>query len=212
MRKTPVLKPVRGRLKKEDLKTLVEIFAAGGVVAFPTDTVYGVACNAFHMEGIRKIYELKGRDYNKALPVFLSDVEQLMLVAQDIPKEAHRLMEEFWPGPLTLVLKTAPPAFHATRGKSTVALRIPDHGVVRQILVAVQIPLAVTSANKSGEPSLETASAVIKNFSGHIDAIVDGGACRIGRESTVVDASHFPFSVLRQGALSKEKLAQALNL
>ncbi len=212
VRKTPVLKPVRGRLKKGDLQLCVDILERGGVIIFPTDTVYGMACSAFKLEGINRIYELKGRDYAKPLPVFLADAEQLGLIANDVPKEATRLIEEFWPGPLTLVLKTAPQALHVVRGKSTVAVRIPDHGLVRQILLAVHVPLAVTSANKSGQPSLKTGHEVAKQFEGLIEAIVDGGSCRIGRESTVVEASQFPFSILRQGSLSKEKLAHALNL
>jgi L-threonylcarbamoyladenylate synthase len=210
--RTRILKPTRNRLSAKDLEKCVEALQAGGVIIFPTDTVYGMACNAFDPRGIDKIYELKGRSYDKPLPVFLSNAEQLTLVARDIPKEAKPLVEKYWPGPLTLVFKTAPMALHAVRGKSTIAVRIPDHGVVRQILLEAQVPLAVTSANKSGKPSIGNGREAAAQFSGSVAVIVDGGACRIGRESTVVEASQFPFSVIRAGALSKEVLARTLGL
>lgn len=184
----------------------------GGVIAIPTDTVYGLACSAFSLDGVRRIYELKGRSYTKALPVLLGDRDQLPLIAKDVPAEAEVLMEKFWPGALTLVFKTAPTALHAARGKSTIAVRIPDHGVIRQILDVARVPLASTSANTSGEPSLVSGEAVVKRFRGEVDLIVDGGRCHHAKESTVIDASHFPFTVLRAGALSKEKVAAALKL
>jgi L-threonylcarbamoyladenylate synthase len=210
MAKTRHLKSVRGRLSEEDAALCVEVLRAGGVVVFPTDTVYGIGCNAFNPVSIARVYELKGRDYAKPLPIFMAEVRQLSLVADEIPKEAQRLMESFWPGALTLVFKTARLALHASRGKSTIAVRIPDHGVARQLLDALYLPLAVTSAYLSGENAPKTAAAVKKIFEGRVDIIVDGN-CPGGRESSVVDASHFPFTVLREGAIPKQELMRGLE-
>lgn len=183
----------------------------GGVIVFPTDTVYGIGCNAFHPEAIRRIYALKGRQYSKPLPLLLAETGQLPLVAKDVPKEAVRLMEAYWPGALTLVFKTAPLALNAARGKSTIAVRIPDHGVVRQLLEHLSLPLAATSANISGKPSLKTGAQAKKIFLSKVDVIIDGGPCEVGRESSVVDASHFPFTILREGAVSKPELLQKMG-
>lgn len=185
---------------------------SGGVVAFPTDTVYGMGCNAFNPEAIAEIYRLKGRNYNKPLPILLADSAQLPLVASNIPAELYQLLEIYWPGPLTVVLKTAPLALGAARGKATIAVRVPAHGVALSILKAVGVPMATTSVNKSGKPAVTSGADVVKLFEEKIPLIVDGGSCEVGRESTVIDATHYPFTVLRQGAVPKNELAERLGL
>lgn len=209
---THLIKIRQSRLTPQDLAFCIDVLQKGGVIAFPTDTVYGLGCNAFHVDGVRKIYALKGRTYSKPLPILLDSMHHLSFVAKDIPPETHRLIKACWPGPLTLVLKTAPMALHAVRGKGTVAVRIPKHGVARQILDKLGLPLAATSANRSGQKSLTKGTEVKEAFWGRVDVIVDGGACPVGRESSVVDATHYPFTVLREGAISKNKLADILKL
>lgn len=210
MIRTTVYRLGKNNLGQRQLNFLVETLSKGGLVTFPTDTVYGIACNAFHMDAIKKIYKLKGRSYTKALPIFIADAAQLPLVAKEVLPEARTLMKAFWPGALTLIFKTAPLALHAARGKSTLAVRIPQGHFFGKLLAALPFPLAVTSANKSGYPSLIKGGEVTKQFKGLVDIIIEGGSCKIGRESTVVDVTHFPFTVIREGALSKQKILNAI--
>lgn len=204
--RTRVIEAPAGRLTAAELEFCLGVFAAGGVVIVPTDTVYGIACNAFDPAAVEKVYRLKGRDYRKPLPVLLADARELPRIAADVPAEAYRLTARLWPGPLTLVLKTAPTAVHAARGRATIAVRVPDHGTIVQLLQAAPYPLAVTSANRSGEPPLIDGDAVRRDFVGTVEAIVDAGRCRVGTASSVVDASQFPFTLLRAGAVEKDRL------
>lgn len=197
-------------LSDSELNDILGILENSGVLILPTDTVYGLACNAFDPVAIQKVYALKGRDYSKPLPVLLSSVAQLPLAAKEVPPEVFRLTKRFWPGPLTVVLRTAPIAMHASRGKETIAVRVPDHGVLARILSRTQLPMAATSANRSGEKSVKTGAAAVKQFMDKVDLIVDGGDCRHKKESTVVDAVQFPFTVLRTGVLSKDELYEQL--
>lgn len=208
---TKIVKSQKGRLKPKDIQACAEVLENGGLIVFPTDTVYGIGCSAFNPAAIKSIYELKGRHYSKSLPLLLRDVSQLNLVVEEVLPEAHKLMKFYWPGALTLVFKTGPLAYTATAGRSTVAVRVPAHGVVRQILDGLQLPLASTSANQSGDEALTSFEQVKKLFSGRVDLIVDGGTCKIGEPSTVVDATHFPFSILREGAVSRRELAERFH-
>lgn len=140
---TDVFRVSDGRLSAEALASCVAVLKKSGVIAVPTDTVYGLVCNAFDPVAIQKIYDLKGRDYKKPLPVFLHSSEQLPLVAKDISKEVFPLVNAYWPGPLTLVLKTASVALAATHGKETIAVRVPDHGAVTQLLDAMHFRKSV---------------------------------------------------------------------
>lgn len=210
--KTTVFKTRGHALSKDELAFCAETVRAGGVVVFPTDTVYGIGCNAFNPDAIARVYKIKGRSYTKPLPVLLADAGQLTLVAKEIHAETDLLIEKYWPGPLTLVFKTAPIALNATRGKQTIAVRVPDHKFVRDLLVSVHIPLAATSANASGKPPLVRGADVRKEFSGKVDVIIDGGDCPVGEASSVVDATHVPFTILREEAISKAELTRALKL
>jgi L-threonylcarbamoyladenylate synthase len=209
---TAIFKARGGKLGRDALQCCAEAIKAGGVIVFPTDTVYGIACNAFNVAAIHRIYELKGRNYSKPLPLLLEDAAKLPLVAKDVLPQADVLIDAYWPGPLTLVLKTAPMAVNAARGKASVAVRVPDHGVVRSILKAAHVPLATTSANKSGEDAISEGEEAIELFEGLVDVIIDGGTCPVGTASTVVDATHFPFTVLREGSISRFELTKRLNL
>lgn len=210
--KTRVIDCRKKSISHADLEFCTRVIDQGGLVIFPTDTVYGVGCNAFHPAAVKKVYALKGRSYAKPLPILLGHLEQLSLIAADVVPEAMPLIEKYWPGPLTLVLKTAPLALVASRGKNTVAVRVPDHKIAIGILKAAHVPLAVTSANHSGKPEVTKGLDAIDLFEGRVDVIVDGGACDINRASSVVDATHHPFTILREGAISKTALAKALNL
>lgn len=210
--KTKIIKSRNDGLSKAGLRHCMEALAGSGVIIIPTDTVYGIACNAFDPHAIRKIYQLKGRHYTKPLPILLDSADQLPLVAREIPQEVYKMVEAFWPGPLTLVFKTAPIALNASKGKDTIAVRVPDHGVVRQLLHVARIPLAATSANLSGEVSIKEGKDAIQQFEGRVDVIVDGGHCHWGKESSVADATHYPFTLLRHGAISKQELTEKLNL
>lgn len=209
---TIILKSQKGRLTKNDLKLCVEVVAQGGLIIFPTDTVYGLACNAFHMSAIKRVYEIKGRSYTKALPILLGEPNQLLLIAKEILPQVDILTDAFWPGALTLIFKTSPLALVATRGKDTVAVRVPDHRLSRAILNGVKVPLATTSVNISGQPSVTNGKEAIRLFDGRVDLIVDGGECEWKKESSVVDVTHFPFTLLREGVVKKSTLTKKLKL
>jgi len=201
-----------GRLGDKALHDCVLALAGGGLVVLPTDTVYGIACGAFDPVAVRRVYDLKGRSYSKPLPVLIPNASQLSLVAAEVPTEAYRLIGAYWPGALTLVLKTAPLAALAAHGRPTIAVRVPDHGAVRTLLDSTGVPIAATSANQSDEPSITEGAEVVKQFMGKVDVIIDGGTCAVGRESSVVDASQYPFSMLREGAISRAELERCLRV
>jgi len=211
LKKTIILSAGKGRLEKNDVALCTKILKSGGLIVIPTDTVYGIVCNAFDPLAIKKVYQLKGRHYTKPLPILLSSSEQLPLVAVEILSETYRLTNVFWPGPLTLVFKTAPLALHASRGKPTIAVRVPQHAVVTDLIENMGLPVAATSANVSGKTSLKSGAAVIKKFNNKVDVIVDGGRCHWGQESSVLDATHYPFLVLREGAISRQHLYRQLS-
>lgn len=185
---------------------------SGGLVIVPTDTVYGIACSAFDPHAVQRVYDLKGRSYSKPLPILISDASLLALVAVDVPPEAALLTGRYWPGPLTLVVMTGPLTVAAAHGRSTIAVRVPDHGFLRESMALAGVPVAATSANQSGEDSIVEGAEAIRQFSGRVDLIIDGGRCPVARESSVVDASRYPFSILREGAVSKKDLERCLRV
>ncbi|MGE5072285.1 MAG: L-threonylcarbamoyladenylate synthase [Anaerolineae bacterium] len=192
------------------IDSAVRVLRAGGLVAFPTDTVYGVGALAFDDNAVRSIYEAKGRSEEKAIPILLADPDDLEKVAEDLPDAARRLAARFWPGPLTLVVPkqaSLPPAVSASE---TVGVRIPDHPVARSLLRAAG-PMAVTSANRSGEPSPRTAEDVLVQLDGRIDMILDGGTTPGGTASTVLDCTRPQPVVLRNGPVSQEEIDLSLH-
>jgi L-threonylcarbamoyladenylate synthase len=192
-----------------DLKTALDVLQAGGLVAFPTDTVYGVGALAFENAAIESIYTAKQRPIEKAIPILIGGMEDLDQVAIDIPAMALTFAQHFWPGPLTCIVpkrETLPPAVSAT---STVAVRIPDHPDARALLRAVG-PMAVTSANISGQPSPSTAREVYEQLNGRIPLILDGGRTPGGVASTLVDCSGNTPVILREGPISLQNLLNLL--
>ncbi|MCD8017072.1 MAG: threonylcarbamoyl-AMP synthase [Oscillospiraceae bacterium] len=198
------------RLGTGDLEAAAEILHGGGLVAVPTETVYGLACGGLDAEAAERIYTLKGRDRSKALSLLVSGAEALEALGRNVPDCAYRLAERFWPGPLTIVLEAKEKIPLIVRaGGGTVGLRCPDHPLTLRLLKICGIPLAAPSANPSGEPSPTTARQVLDYFDGRIEAVIDGGACSIGTESTVVSVAGGELKILRAGALSEAEIRKA---
>ena len=195
------------------LAEAVAVLRAGGLVCFPTDTVYGVAAHAYLPEAVERLYVVKERARDKAIPLLLGDIEDVEQVARDVPELGYRLMERFWPGGLTIVVWARPhvPAI-VTAGTGSVALRLPDHATPRALAAALGAPLAATSANLSGQPSPRTAADVAADLGGRVEIILDGGPCPGGIDSTVVDLTKAPPRIVRAGAVPVEVLQPVLTL
>lgn len=189
-----------------------EIIKNGGLLGIPTETVYGLGANGLNPDAVLKIFEAKGRPQDNPLILHVADMAQVPDFCRDIPKTAWRLMEKFWPGPLTLVLpaKEVVPK-RTTAGLDTVAIRCPDCALTRRIIAAAGVPIAAPSANISGKPSPTTARHVLHDMDGKIDAVVDGGACTVGVESTIVDLSGEMPRLLRPGGITPDMLRAVLG-
>lgn len=190
---------------KEALPRAIDILRNGGLVAFPTDTVYGLGALAFDGEAVASIYLAKNRPVEKAIPVLIWDVSDLEKISDDVPKRTRALASRFWPGPLTVLVpkkQTLPESVSAT---STVAVRVPDHPVARELL-RLTGPMAVTSANISGQESPSTAQEVRSQLNGRIDLIIDGGTTPGGVPSTLVDCSSDEIKILRAGPITLAEL------
>ncbi len=196
----------------ENIPRAAELIRAGGLVAVPTETVYGLAGNGLDETAVQRIYDVKGRPEVKPLSLMVPDAGAFDAVCRDVPPAARALAEKFWPGPLTIVLpaKDTVPAI-VRAGGDTVGLRCPDHAMTLALLRSAGVPLAAPSANPSGAASPKTAGEVLAYFDGKIDAVIDGGPCGIGTESTIIDLAHEPYSILRRGALSEETVFAALR-
>ncbi len=194
-------------LNASQLDRAAEILRAGGLVALPTETVYGLGANGLDEKAVARIFEVKGRPQDNPLILHVSSAEELPRWCRDIPPEARLLTERFWPGPLTLVLKrrSAVP-LRVTAGLDTVAMRCPDHPLTREVLRRAGVPVAAPSANLSGKPSTTTAQHCVHDLWGRVEAILDGGPCRVGLESTILDLSVSPPRVLRPGGVTLEQL------
>ena len=196
----------------ETAQIAANILKNGGLVAIPTETVYGLGANGLDEGAVAKIFEAKGRPQDNPLILHISGPEQIELFCHHIPQKAYDLAERFWPGPLTIVLpakETVPK--RTTGGLSTVAVRCPDCDVTREIIRLSGVPVAAPSANISGKPSTTTAEHVRHDHDGRIDAIVDGGSCRVGVESTIVDLTEERPRLLRPGGITPEELLEALG-
>ena len=194
----------------ESIQAALKILRNGGLVAFPTDTVYGVGALAFNGTAVESIYIAKDRPIEKAIPVLIWDQDDMEKVGMDIPEIAYRLASRFWPGPVTCVIpkqQTLPESVSAT---NTVGVRVPDHETARALLRAAG-PMAVTSANISGRPSPSTAQEVLAQLGGRIDLIIDGGTTPGGVPSTLVDCTGEDIKILREGPISLEEIRLKLS-
>ncbi|MBE6914825.1 MAG: threonylcarbamoyl-AMP synthase [Ruminococcaceae bacterium] len=199
------------RLRGDGIARAAEILALGGLVAVPTETVYGLAANGLDADAVQKLYDVKDRPEVKPLSLMVADSGAMERYCRCVPRAAKVLAEKFWPGPLTIILKsrdTVPEIVRA--GGETVGLRCPDHEMTLALLRRAALPLAAPSANPSGAPSPKSAQDVLTYFDGKIEAVLDGGVCGLGVESTIVDLSAPPYRILRQGALSAESVFEAL--
>ncbi len=179
------------------IKEAINIIKQGGVIAIPTDTVYGLSCSIYNESAIRRIYEIKGREFKNPLITHIANIEQLKELTP-VNDKILNLAQKFWPGALTLVFSP------------TFSVRIPGHPVPLEIIKAAG-PITSTSANISGQPAATTAEEVKQQLSNKVDLIIDGGKSPIGQASTIIDVSQEPFKILRQGSISKKEIEKAIR-
>ena len=209
---TRVLKVHPERPEPEKIRIAAHVIRDGGLVAFPTETVYGLGANALDDRAVLRIFEAKKRPADNPLIVHIANTDDIYLLAERLPKGAEVLMNEFWPGPLTLLVprsELVPDA--TTAGLATVAIRMPSHPIARALIAEADVPIAAPSANLAGRPSPTTAKHVLDDLSGRIDIVIDGGAIGFGVESTVLDLTAKVPTVLRPGPITVEELIQVLG-
>lgn len=212
--KTDIISVDKNVDEEKSYAQAVEILRAGGVVAFPTETVYGLGADATNPEAVSKIFEAKGRPADNPLIVHVDSKETALTHVQDVSAKALQCMDAFWPGALTLIMQAKPGTFagNVTANLETVGIRVPNHPVALKLLQELQLPLAAPSANTSGKPSPTLAEHVYHDMDGRIPLILDGGATKIGIESTVLDTTCEPPVILRPGKVSKEEIEQVIGM
>ncbi|MFN5224274.1 MAG: L-threonylcarbamoyladenylate synthase [Bacteroidota bacterium] len=195
-----------------DVSAAADFLSQGEVVAIPTETVYGLACNAFDEQAVGEVFRLKNRPFFDPLIVHVASMERVMDVVEELPDVAQKLMDAFWPGPLTLLLpkKSTVPDM-VTSGLGTVAVRMPAHDLTLELLSSINFPLAAPSANPFGYVSPTTAEHVMGHFNGHIPYVLDGGACNVGIESTIIGFENGQPCVYRLGGISLESLNRVVS-
>lgn len=196
--KTEVIKVDANNLNFEAIEKAAGYILQGKIVALPTETVYGLAVDSGNPQALKRLYEVKQRTTDKPFTVAIADKEALEHLAQEVPLLAYKLADKFWPGPLTLVLKS--------NGEKTIGLRMPNHPVVLRLIEASGVNVVLPSANLSGENPAQSAQEVSRALNSKIDLILDGGKTALGIESTVVDLTQTPFKILREGSLKKEEI------
>ena len=207
-----VMEKMRDTINEDGIRRAGEILKRGGLVAFPTETVYGLGANALDEKASAKIYGAKGRPSDNPLIVHIADWEAIYKIAVDIPKEAKLLADAFWPGPLTMVLKKSDAVpLTTTGGLPTVAVRMPNHEIARALIRSGGGYVAAPSANTSGRPSPTKAEHVAEDMDGVIDMIIDGGDSHIGLESTIVDLTEGTPTILRPGYINQQMLEDVLG-
>lgn len=198
--------------QKKLILAATEVLRRGGLVAFPTETVYGLGADALNAEAVKQIFVAKGRPLDNPIIVHIACEADLNMLTYNITKESTRLIEAFWPGPLTLIFKKSPSVPDiVTGGQDTIAVRMPQNKIALALIRALGHPIAAPSANLSGRPSGTTAGHVLRDLAGKIDMIIDGGPVKVGVESTVLDLSQDPPVILRPGAITQEHLAPFLG-
>lgn len=201
--KTYVIKIDPKNPEKDGIESAAKALREGKLVAFPTETVYGVAANLLDAKAIDKLYKIKNRPKNKPFTVHIADIAMIEALGCSITAEALRLISRFWPGPLTVVLKSG--------GNKTLGFRIPANKVALELIKAAAVPIVAPSANLSGNEAPVSAQEVLKDLDGKIDILLDSGKTDIGVESTVIDLAQDPPRVLREGAITKAELAKFLK-
>jgi len=207
-----IIKINSDNLEKKKIKEIIEIFKKGGVIIFPTDTVYGMGADVKNEETINKVYQIKNRPKDKPLILFIEKKEEILKFVQKISLSAQKLINDFWPGPLTLIFKaslSAPQSVVSKEGK--IGIRLPAHKIPCEIIKGSRIFLATTSANISGEISPLNIEEISENLKRRVDLIIDGGETLLGEESTIVDVTFSPPLLIREGWLSREKIREGLK-
>ncbi len=199
-------------VERDLLERAVEVLRRGGLVAYPTDTVYGLAARVSDGAAVERLFEAKKRSPDQAAPLLIASPADLATVVDEVPEVARRLIAAFWPGPLTIVLRKAP-SFHSRAVPGdTVGLRVPDHPVPRELVRLLGEPITGTSANRAGGPEPLTAEDVRAQLGDAVDLVIDGGRCPGGTPSTVVDCTTKPPRIVREGAVSREELVRAAGV
>ena len=207
--KTRVFHPENG---ENEIREAAQILRSGGLLGIPTETVYGLGASALNEDAVLHIFQAKGRPQDNPLIIHVPDVTWLERYCAQVPETAYRLAEAFWPGPLTMILPRKPIVpLRTTGGLDTVGVRCPDHPVTRAIIQEAGVPVAAPSGNTSGRPSPTSAADMLEDMDGKIDGIVDGGPCRVGVESTIIDLTVTPPRLLRPGGLPLEDLRRILG-
>ncbi|MGN1004260.1 MAG: L-threonylcarbamoyladenylate synthase, partial [Oscillospiraceae bacterium] len=200
------------RLTQSDIQQAAAVLKRGGLLGIPTETVYGLGADGLNPGAVAHIFEAKGRPQDNPLILHISTADWLERYCRDIPSAAYALADRFWPGPLTMILKRRDMVPDVvTAGLDTVGMRCPAHPVCRAIISAANTPVAAPSGNTSGRPSPTTAAHMLSDMDGKIDAIVDGGACAVGVESTIIDLTCTPPRLLRPGGITLEQLESVLG-
>lgn len=212
MMKTKIIQIDENNINNAAAEEAGRILAEGGLVAFPTETVYGLGADGLNETAAKRIYAAKGRPSDNPLILHITSMEELVPLVREIPETAKALAEAFWPGPMTMIFqKSDLVPYGTTGGLDTVAVRMPSHPVARAVIKAAGTPIAAPSANTSGRPSPTKASHVVEDMDGKIDMIVDGGEVGIGLESTIIDVSEDTPTILRPGYITKEMLEQVIG-
>ena len=211
MKKTIVIKIDEKNIEDQKLDQAAEVLKTGGLVAFPTETVYGLGANALDQAAVASIFKAKGRPSDNPLIVHISHKDQLGELVSEIPKGAEIIMDKFWPGPLTLIFKkTSRVPLITSAGLETVAIRMPDNGIALKLIEKTNLPIAAPSANTSGRPSPTRACHVLEDLDGKADVVIDGGTTGVGLESTVLDLTGDIPTILRPGGVTYEDLLEIL--
>ncbi|MGI6007553.1 MAG: L-threonylcarbamoyladenylate synthase [Ruminococcus sp.] len=209
---TKIVKMSPGQLRMDDIRAAGKIIKEGGLVAFPTETVYGLGGNALDVKASHRIYAAKGRPSDNPLIVHIADMESLPALVTEIPEGAQKLADVCWPGPLTMIFqKSSIVPYETTGGLDSVAVRMPDHPIARALIREAGGYVAAPSANTSGRPSPTLAGHVIEDLSGKIEMIIDGGSVGIGLESTIVDFTEDIPTILRPGYINEQMLRDILG-
>ena len=202
----------KNKIKKEELDECVEIIKKGGLVIFPTETVYGIGTNAYCEDSVKKIYEVKQRPDEKPLSILVSDISEISKYGYVDNENEKKIIEKFMPGPLTIILKKREGVFdYISSGKDTIGIRIPDNEIIKKILDKAQIPIVAPSANISGKPSGIVMDEILKDFYGKVDVCVDGGKAQLGESSTIVQIIDNKPVILREGKIKLEEISKCLE-
>ena len=197
----------------DKLKEISEIIKNGGIVVFPTETVYGIGTNGLNKEAISRLYEVKQRPTSKPISLLVSSIEMVDMVAKDITDMEYKLMDKFFPGPLTIILKKkniVPD--NLTNNTDTVGIRMPDNIIAKKLIEYAKVPIATPSANISGKPSGTDINYIMENFKDKVDYYIDGGQSKLGIGSTIVKVENGYPLILREGSISKEQIFECLEI